>query len=83
MSMIDWEAQTQRNLEHADNPVPGDRWNERGNPTCKVIAVGPDYVTIDRIDGRQTMTRSEFSRWLRYETIPHKTWSDCLPEATQ
>ena len=79
---IDYEAQERRNIERADNPVPGDRWRERLFCfTCDVLAVGRHYVTVRQHEGTVTKTRREFAKWLRYDSIPDKTWSDCLPLA--
>lgn len=76
---IDWEIQRRRNIYSADNPSPGDRWSEFFGVTCDVLAVGPDYVTIRKQEGVETVTRKQFAKWIRYNTIPDNTWADLLP----
>lgn len=77
---IDWAAQDRQNIEHVDNPVPGDVWRERLFCfVCKVVAVGPQHVAIQKWNGPEIMTRRAFAKWLRYSTIPKNTWADCLP----
>lgn len=65
------------NMKCLASPVPGDYWHEMFLPVAKVLEVDSQYVLLDKFRGRPVrMTRASFSKWLRYSTIPEKTWAD-------
>ena len=70
--------------KHADEPQVGDVWSEMLTHIGQVIAVGPDVVVIQWREKRETMTRAEFAKLMRYESpgLRDKTWAECWPAMT-
>ena len=79
----------ERDIEHANNPVPGDYWQEMLVGTCVILYVTNDLVTycstrksvdIDHwtwdLTKTETKTRKGFKKWLECETMPNKFWSN-------
>jgi len=85
MAKIDWAAIHALNIEHADNPVTGDYWHEMFCPIARIHKVTATHVLVEKLtkpvveQSRFNMTRSEFARWIRYDSIPNKTWADVSP----
>lgn len=79
------------NLQHADNPEVGDYWSEMFLPVARVLQVEQTWVLVQKLTGQEgkaadaanptpeVMTREAFAKWIRYETIPDKTWADVRP----
>lgn len=80
------------NLHHTDNPEVGDYWEEMIVPIARVVAVTPRGILVQKLGGLyggkeisdteprpEFMTRAEFAAWLRYSSIPNKTWADVHP----
>jgi hypothetical protein len=82
---IDREAIQALNLKHADNPQEGDFWHEFLCPIAKVHKVSKTHVWVERLtkpvgdSAHSQMTREEFARWIRYDSIPDHTWADVQP----
>lgn len=88
---IDWEARHRQNIQYADNPTVGDYWDEMHSPIARVLMVNDKLVLVQKLaglgghtidDANPTpvmMTRKEFGRWLRYDSIPDKTWACVTP----
>ena len=61
-------------------------------PVARVLMVSDDYVCVQKLSGYggrivsitdpepTVMTRRRFSKWLRYDSMPGKTWADVMPE---
>jgi hypothetical protein len=80
MADIDWEAQRLQNLRSADEPKVGDLWTERLSYSFKVVGISDVTVTIAPVRGGwETMTRADFSKYVRYSAMADKTWCDVLP----
>jgi hypothetical protein len=93
--MVDWIARDKQNIEHADNPKPGDYWEEMFSGQYMIVAVtpelvalcqekvsvGPDHWSFD-LEKITVMTRSEFGKLVRYKgtALTNKTWCDVRPE---
>ncbi len=82
------------NRKHSEFPEVGDFWDEMFLPIAIVRMVDEHHVAVQRNfrggkDGRITVTstdpapdlmlRADFCAWLRYDTIPDKTWADVSP----
>lgn len=91
---LDWPEIDARNIKHADDPQPGDYWHEMFCGICVVLEAGLFSVTVCKtkkdvdadswtwdLTKTHTMKRRDFSAWLRYDTIPDKTWAIVEPEA--
>ena len=71
------------NIEHLADPKPGDYWHEMFMPIALVLARVCQWVVVWKLasdDRPIVMTIDEFGMWLRYKTIPDKTWAHCIPE---
>lgn len=70
-------------VKYADNPTVDDKWTDHFAFVCSVIAVGDDVVVAQFHEGRKTMTRAEFAKFLKYESeaMRDKTWAECWPAA--
>ena len=86
MPMSEREA---RNLARLLTPKAGDYWREMFTPVAIVISCSDSAVTLCRkkvypdcnhwawdANAIESVSRSEFSRMFRYDTIPDKTWAD-------
>lgn len=64
-------------IENADKPKTGDRWYDHGCHVCTVIKVDRQSVTCRWAsrDRPRIMSRKRFARFMRYETMPDKTWA--------
>ena len=93
---ISWEEQHALDAEHADDPQPGDYWEEMFCGICVVLAVDDGAVTLCRtkkdVDSeswtwdlakRESMRLLAFSKWLHYQSsgMAHKTWCHVHPQA--
>jgi hypothetical protein len=70
----------------------GDYWHEMFTAIARILKVDADYVTLQHLPlyiGKEItdtnpkpdlMSRSEFAKWIRYVSIPDKTWADVVPE---
>ncbi len=77
--------------KHAENPEPGDYWNECLSGTCVILAVegdqvtlckkrkqvGPDHWTWD-FSEIKTLSKTEFKRWISYDSIDG-FWISVMP----
>lgn len=77
-----------RNIQHINNPQPGDMWEERLVPICLVVKTN-DYNVFyrlpDRINKRwfkkiHSKSRDNFRKWLSYGSVPG-TWADVHPKS--
>jgi hypothetical protein len=93
--MIDYkhsQACQARNIKHADNPCVGDYWHEMFTAIARILKVDDDNVTLQHLPlyvGKEItdtdpipklMSRAEFAKWIRYSSMPDKTWADVVPE---
>jgi hypothetical protein len=81
-----------QNIYHAESPKPGDYWHECYTPIARVLMVDDERVLVQKLSGKggcevldddpkpTIMTRRRFAKWLRYSTMPDKTWADVIPE---
>jgi len=90
---MNWNEHESQNLEHRDNPRPGDYWEDHLCPVCVVLDasrfaisycrktkdVGSDRWAWD-LSAIETMTPKDFKVWLTYTSMD-KTWASCHPES--
>ena len=82
------------NMEHLENPEPGDYWHEMLTPICVVLGVTPTEVLIckerEYLPGDRwtwdlgkivKMSKEDFRKWLTYDTDCSKTWCRVRPGA--
>lgn len=75
------EVRLATNLEAADDPRVGDLWVEFG-PSIEIVAVPFGRWVFARMlnahspDEIRVFTRSQFADYIRYDSIPSKTWCD-------
>jgi len=69
------------NIEHADFPEVGDVWHDHGMHVCTVQKVDGDQVTCRwaNRDRPRVMARTQFAKFMRYDTMPTKTWAHVTP----
>jgi hypothetical protein len=89
--MFGGDDRQKTSILHADNPCIGDYWHEMFNPVARVLMVDDQHVLIQDLAGcagktieitdpkPKVMTRRRFAKWLRYDSIPDKTWADVSP----
>lgn len=84
-------ARDRLNIKHSENPEVGDFWHEIFSPIARVLQVEEKWIVIQKLSGQGgemtnkndpmpiIMSRRDFKKWIRYESIPDKTWADVIP----
>ena len=79
------------NDKHARDPQPGDFWHEMLSPIARVLCTVRGLVIFQKMTGMggkefsdmdpppTAMSKDDFNRWLRYDTMSGKTWCDVVP----
>lgn len=91
MDTTDWKEQEAISLEHCECPAVGDYWEDLFCPVALVVEVSDFSVSLLRkrvpvdaghwtfdTDKVETMSRTEFRRWLSYGRTPG-TWANVHP----
>jgi len=91
--MFDDEKQEALNKKHANDPQPGDYWQEHFCGVCVVLGVARKSVIYCKerevvegnrwtwdLDKTETKTIEEFAQWLSYGSI-EGYWADVFPGA--
>ena len=89
---MDYEQMKVVSDTHLRDPQPGDYWHEMFSPVCVVLEVLPHCIVLCRkiqalpqdkwtwnLAQRETMSRTEFKKWLSYSHSVPGTWAQVIP----